>query len=82
MINIEGITILSEKEVIESLKKYFGKSGQGLEITEEDSSCISFSGGGGSVTATICPEEGKTKVSLIAREWEYQARQFLSQLPR
>ena len=38
MINIEGTTKLSEKEVMESLKKYFGKGGHGLEITEEQGS--------------------------------------------
>jgi hypothetical protein len=73
MINIEGTTKLSEKEVMESLKKYFGKGGHGLEITEEQAACLSFSGGGGSVTATLCPEGEKTRVNLVAQEWEYQA---------
>jgi hypothetical protein len=81
MINIEGTTKLSEGEVIESLKKYFGKGGQGLEITDEQPSCLTFAGGGGTVTATVCPEGEKTRVNLVAQEWEYQARQFISQLP-
>ncbi|MBI4766000.1 MAG: hypothetical protein HY787_15605 [Deltaproteobacteria bacterium] len=81
MINIEGTTKLSEGEVIESLKKYFGKGGQGLEITDEQPSCLTFAGGGGNVTATVCPEGEKTRVNLVAQEWEYQARQFISQLP-
>jgi hypothetical protein len=82
MINIEGTTRLSEGEVIETLKKYFGKGGHGLEITEEQASCLSFSGGGGTVTATVCPEGENTRVNLVAQEWEYQARQFISQLPK
>jgi hypothetical protein len=82
MINIEGTTKLSQEEVIESLKKYFGKGGQGLEVTDAQPSCLSFSGGGGSLTASLCPEGGKTRVTLVAQEWEYQAKQFISQLPK
>jgi hypothetical protein len=82
MINIEGTTKLTQEEVINSLKNYFGKDGQGLEVTDEQPSCLSFSGGGGSLTATICPEGDKTRVNLVAQEWEYQAKQFISQLPK
>lgn len=81
MINIEGKSRLKPEELMVRLKKYFGKGGQGLEVTEENPSCITFSGGGGYVTATVCAEEGKTKVNLVTQEWEYQAKEFLSQLP-
>jgi hypothetical protein len=81
MINLEGKTKLTTAETLKRLKKYFGKGGQGLEVTEENPSCISFSGGGGYVNATVCSEEGITKVNLVAQEWEYQAKEFLSQLP-
>ncbi len=50
-------------------------------LTEEDPQCLTFSGGGGFVTATVCPEGGETKVNLLAQEWEYQAKEFLSSLP-
>ncbi|NWF56590.1 MAG: hypothetical protein HXY45_17520 [Syntrophaceae bacterium] len=81
MINLEGKTKLNPEETLKRLKKYFGKGGQGLEVAEEGVSCISFSGGGGYVNATVCPEAGKTRVNLVAKEWEYQAKEFLSQLP-
>ena len=81
MINLEGKTKLTPEETLKRMKKYFGKGGQGLEVTEENPSCISFSGGGGYVNATVCLEGGKTLISLVAREWEYQAKEFLSQLP-
>jgi len=81
MINLERSTKLSTDEVMKRLKKYFGKGGQGLEATEENPSCISFSGGGGYVNATVCVEDGKTKVNLVTQEWEYQVKEFLSQLP-
>jgi hypothetical protein len=81
MINLEGRTRLSTDEVMKRLKKYFGPGGQGLEVIEENPSCITFAGGGGSVNATVCTEKEKTKVNLVAQEWEYQAKEFLSKLP-
>jgi hypothetical protein len=81
MINLEGKTKLSSEEVKKRVKQFFGKGGQGLELTEEDPQCLTFSGGGGFVTATVCPEGGETKVNLLAQEWEYQSKEFLSSLP-
>ena len=80
MISLEGKTKLSPEETMKRLRKFFGKGGQGLELTEESSQCLTFSGGGGYVTATVCSEEGKTRVNLVAQEWEYQAKEFLSSL--
>ncbi len=80
MISMEGKTKFSPEEVVKKLKKYFGKGGQGLELTEENPQCLTFSGGGGYVTATVCSEEGKTRVNLVAQEWEHQVKEFLSSL--
>ncbi len=57
MTNLEVRTKLGQEEVVERLKKYFGKGGLGLEICRETPQCLSFEGGGGYVTTTICPEE-------------------------
>ncbi len=80
MINLEGKTKLSPEEVIKRLKKYFGKGGQGLELTEDNPLCLNFTGGGGYVTATVCTDEGKTRINLVTQEWEHQAKEFLSSL--
>jgi hypothetical protein len=80
MINLEASTKLAADEVMKRLKKYFGPGGQGLDVIEENPSCVTFAGGGGSVNATVCEEKGKTRVNLVAQEWEYQAKEFLSQL--
>jgi hypothetical protein len=64
MINLEVKTKLKQEEVIGRLKKFFGKDGLGLEIAEETPQCLTFEGAGGHVTATVCPEEGKTKISI------------------
>ena len=81
MLNLEVKTKLKGEEVIEELKKFFGKGGLGLDLTEEGPQCLTFEGGGGHVTATFCPEEGKTRVNLVAQEWDYQVKEFASSLP-
>lgn len=81
MINLEVKTKLKQEEVIDRLKKFFGKGGLGLEITEEMPQCLTFVGGGGHVTATVCPEEGKTRISLVSQEWDSHVKKFATNLP-
>jgi len=81
MLNLEVKTRLTDREVIEQLKKFFGKGGLGLNLTEEGPQCLTFEGGGGYVTATLCPEEGKTRIDLVTQEWDFQIRTFASSLP-
>ena len=81
MINLEVRTKLKQEEVMDRLKKFFGKGGLGLEIVEEAPQCLTFEGGGGHVTATVCPEEGKTRINLVAQEWDSQVKKFASSLP-
>jgi hypothetical protein len=81
MINLEVKTKLTPGEVIDRLKKFFGKGGMGLEIKEETPQCLTFEGGGGHVTASLCPEEGKTRITLVTQEWDYQVKKFASGLP-
>jgi len=80
MLNMETKTKLSPEEVIKQLKEFFGKGGAGLNLTEESSQCLNFEGGGGYVNATVCSEGGKTSVSLVTQEWEYQVKKFLAGL--
>jgi hypothetical protein len=81
MLNLEVRTRLSQEETSQQLKKFFGKGGMGLEITEETPQCLTFEGGGGYVTASLCPDEGKTRVTLVTQEWDYQVKKFASGLP-
>ena len=80
MLNLECKTALAPEEVLEELKRSFGKGGLGLEAKEENPQCITFEGGGGYITATLCEEKGKTRVDLATREWDYQVKQFASKL--
>jgi hypothetical protein len=80
MVHMEQTLNLTPEEVLERIKKFFGKGGQGLELTEENASCLTFTGGGGYVTASVCPEREPTKVELVSQEWEYQVKEFLGTL--
>jgi hypothetical protein len=80
MLNLEVRTKLSREEAIQQLKKFFGKEGIGLAIAEETPQCLTFEGGGGYVTATLCPEESKTRITLVTQEWDYQVKKFASSL--
>lgn len=81
MLNLEVRTKLSQEEAVQQLKKFFGKGGLGLDVTGESPQCLTFEGGGGHVTATLCPEEGKTRITLVTQEWDYQVKKFASGLP-
>jgi hypothetical protein len=81
MINLEAKTKLSQKDLVERLKKFFGKGGLGLKACEDTPDCLSFEGGGGYVTASLGTDEGKTRVTLVSQEWEHQVKEFASGLP-
>ncbi len=81
MLNLECKTKLSQEDVIENAKRFFGEGGLGLELTEETPQCLTFEGGGGFVTVTLCPEGKETRVDLVTQEWDYQVKRFVSDLP-
>ena len=80
MLRMEAKSKLPPDKVGEKLKLFFGNGGLGLDLKEEASGCLTFEGGGGYVTATICPEEDKTRVDLVTQEWDYQVKKFASEL--
>jgi hypothetical protein len=80
MLNLEVKTKLAPEEVGKRLRQFFEKGGLGLEISEESPYCLNFTGGGGYVNATLCVEEGKTRVNLVTQEWEFQVKEFAEQL--
>jgi hypothetical protein len=80
MLNISKETNLSSEEIRQKTRDYFGKKGLKLEMTDEETDCLSFTGGGGYVKATICPQEGKNRLDIITQEWEYDVKEFLSRL--
>ena len=81
MLNLERQTKLSQEEIIQKLKRFFGKGGLGLELNSETPQCLTFTGGGGYVTATLCSEEGRTRVDFVTQELDHDVKEFASRLP-
>jgi len=80
MLNMQVKTKLPPDEVVGRAKRFFGQGGLGLNLTEESLGCVTFEGGGGYVTATVCVDEDKTRVDLLTQEWDYPVKQFASSL--
>jgi hypothetical protein len=80
MINLEKESKLSIEEITKRAKSFFGKGGLGLEIVDESSECLNFTGGGGFVNVVICPTEDKNRVELQTQEWEHPVKQFASKI--
>ena len=78
MLNLERKTKLSQEDVSKRTKHFFGEGGLGLKLTEETPQCLTFEGGGGFVTVTLCSEEEQTRVDLATQEWDYQVKRFAS----
>ena len=80
MLRIAKQSRLNTDEIIAKASGYFGKGGEGLDVTERGSCCISFYGAGGYVTVTVSEEANQREVEVETREFEYQAKQFLELL--
>jgi hypothetical protein len=79
MLSVEYRSHLKPEEIIERLKEYFRRD-LGLKLTDEKSGCLTFEGGGGFVTVSLCEEKKKTKVEIVTREWDQKVREFVSRL--
>ena len=75
-------TRLTSEEVLRRATLYFGPEGLGLEVCQQDPCRMDFTGGGGHVTIAASAEGGKTAVDLETREWDFQVRQFMSEIAR
>jgi hypothetical protein len=80
MISYGKETKLKPEQVIDKAVQFFGPAGIGLEVKDRGTACARFEGGGGYVAISCCEGAKHTEVSLEAREWEYQAGQFVGKL--
>jgi len=81
MLNMEVRTALSVEELEIQLKKLFEKGGLGLEIKEECPGRLTFTGGGGTVTAAFRAEGGKTLLKIVTSGWAVPVKKFIDNLP-
>lgn len=70
----------SPEEVVEQAKSTFGEGGLGLSVSATNPCCITFEGGGGHISVTTSEEADTTEVQLETREWDYQVKEFISQI--
>ena len=75
----EVTTTLTPQEALAQALTYFGRGGQGLEVTSKDDFSLVFQGGGGYVAVTARPGD-KTTLDLETREWDYAVRQFMAEV--
>ena len=66
-------------EVIEKAVAFFGPSGQGMNVVEQDDCCARFEGAGGYVSVHVADinDRDGSNVTIEGREWEYQIKQFI-----
>jgi hypothetical protein len=81
MLSVEVRTSLSMEELGERLKKYFGTGGLGLELKEVAPGRLTFTGGGGTVTAAFRAEGGKTLLKIVTSGWAVPVKKFIDKLP-
>ena len=73
----ETQTVLRPEEVV-SLAREFFEGELGLHEQPNSTPAITtFVGGGGGIALSAEAHDQSTTVELLAREWDYQARQFL-----
>lgn len=79
MLKLEVQTKLSEREAMDRIQHFFG-DGLGLRQTDRAEGCITFVGGGGYVSAIVCPNGDGRRIDLETQEWEIQVRKFAEEI--
>ena len=63
--------------IMAQAKHYFGTQGVGLDIVDEQETCVILAGGGDHVSVLARAGENNTTLELEIREWDYAVRQFM-----
>jgi hypothetical protein len=81
MLSMEVRTSLSTEELADRLIEFFEQGGLGLELKEVAPGRLTFTGGGGTVTATFHAEGGKTLLKIMTSGWAVPVKKFVTGLP-
>jgi len=76
---LERTTNLSPKNILTKAKRIF-KEEHGMDLEEESSCCLRFTGSAGFVFINIQEEQGKTQVEIKSREWAEVSKMFIKKL--
>ncbi len=80
MLKIATKTRLSPEEAIKKAVQFFGPGGYGLEIKEQNPTCVYFEGGGGGINVSACTEGKRTSVEFESREWDSSVKEFIRKI--
>ena len=76
----EKVSEFGCRQIEEMAKKYF--KGEGLELEEENKTCLDFKGGGGYVSVKFCSRdrENRVDVEFETSEWDKQVKKFMRRI--
>jgi hypothetical protein len=77
MLSVTKNSKLKPGDVIERAVNFFGPTGLGLKIVEQDKCNAVFEGGGGGVSVTAATIKKGSNIDVETREWESQVKDFL-----
>lgn len=82
MIKLSKETRLKASDVLDRAKRYFGPGGLDMDVVDMGACAIGFERGGGHVVVTVADaaEERPADVTITSREFETQARAFLTRI--
>jgi len=69
---------ISCQEVFDKADEFFDQ-GLGLD-RDKEGECSSYTGGGGHVKISCCPDDEKSVVEIETREWDRMVKQFLTEI--
>jgi hypothetical protein len=81
MLTLEVRTVLSENELSERLRIFFGACGLGLGVKVDGPGHLTFEGGGGYVAANFYTEGNRTLLRIVTNGWAVQVKRFVTELP-
>jgi hypothetical protein len=80
MINIGKKSKQSPGELIAKSIEFFGPSGLGLNIVEQDRCCARFEATDGFVDVEVTENEDESDLNITGREYDYHIKRFLRRL--
>ncbi len=81
VLSLDVRSSLSEEELSDRLRKWFGKGGLGLEVKAVGPGGLTFEGGGGYVSAVFHGECSGTRLNIVTHGWAVQVKKFFAELP-
>jgi len=81
VLTLDVRTALSEDELSDRLRRFFGDGGLGLEVKVDGPGRLTFEGGGGYVAVKFCAEGARTLLKIVTNGWAVQVKRFVTELP-